>query len=329
MVCKPLKLVDCYDMKRALKVISVITALLLILHLHFAWTVRVVYFPYNESFIPQCAAGIRYVTLIEEVWPWVDALIYSFVPFVLILVFNSCIIRQILNANRLRHEITEEQISTSHSFQHYPGSSGSAGCAGSTSIITHGRFARYDSGKLTVMLLTISFAFLLTTLPGNISLIVSNVWTPNSSNLRQLAQFRLFRTITELLMYLNHSCNFYLYCATGRKFRVHLCRMFRLDKYACGYTNVQVLHTNKPENLQNNNCAAAAGRPGSCPRKGSSRHALMVHGVHHGVANGLKHLGPPGSSSGGRSSSRSPHAATVPPPQVATPASAYKRNHSS
>ena len=328
-VCKPLKLVDMYDIKRALKVIAVISAVLLILHLHFAWTVQVVYFPYDESLIPQCAAGMKYLTLIEEVWPWVDALIYSFVPFVLILLFNSCIIRQISNANRLRREITSEQISTTHSFQQYLGSSGS-GYGGSTSITSRSRFAGYDSGKLTVMLLTISFAFLLTTLPANISLIASNVWTPNPRDLHQLAQFRLFRTITELLMYLNHSCNFYLYCASGRKFRVHLCRLFRLHKYACGYTNVQVLHTNKPEHMHNNNCPAPGGHPGTCSRRGS-RHVLVHHGIHQGVVHvnglGLKHLGPPGSSS--RSSSRSPNAAAVHVPPPVIQAGPYKRSQSS
>lgn len=337
-VCKPLKLVDCYNIKRALKVTSVIAAVLLILHLHFAWTVQVVYFPYDESFIPQCAAGIKYMTLIEEVWPWVDALIYSFVPFVLILVFNSCIIKQISNANRLRHEITSEQVSTTASFPQYAGAGSSgSGCGAATAIITRSRFAGYDSGKLTVMLLTISFAFLLTTLPANISLIASNVWTPNPHNLHQMAQFRLFRTITELLMYLNHSCNFYLYCASGRKFRVHLCRLFRLNKYACGYTNVQVLHTNKPVNAPVNNGQVPEGHPGSRSRRGS-RHVLMHYGVPmHAVANGavgLKHLGPPGSNSrsSSRSSSRSQQVQQVMPPPPPPPHSGQgssKRSHSS
>ena len=36
---------------------------------------------------------------------------------------------------------------------------------------------------------------------------------------KRLAQFTLARTVTELLMYANHSVNFFLYCATGHKFR--------------------------------------------------------------------------------------------------------------
>ncbi|XP_055955440.1 uncharacterized protein LOC130012150 [Patella vulgata] len=37
--------------------------------------------------------------------------------------------------------------------------------------------------------------------------------------LENTAKFHLVKTITELLMYVNHSMNFFLYCATGRKFR--------------------------------------------------------------------------------------------------------------
>ncbi|BFZ19902.1 hypothetical protein BsWGS_22941 [Bradybaena similaris] len=42
-----------------------------------------------------------------------------------------------------------------------------------------------------------------------------------------LAQFRLIHTITELLMYTNHSINFFLYCATGNKFRQQVLDLLR------------------------------------------------------------------------------------------------------
>jgi hypothetical protein len=44
----------------------------------------------------------------------------------------------------------------------------------------------------------------------------------HKNNLRIVAKFSLARTITELLMYVNHSMNFFLYCATGQKFRHQL-----------------------------------------------------------------------------------------------------------
>jgi len=72
------------------------------------------------------------------------------------------------------------------------------------------------------MLLTISFAFLLTTLPMNVANIAATFCNVFKNDLQRVAKFRLARTITELLMYVNHSMNFFLYCATGQKFRHQL-----------------------------------------------------------------------------------------------------------
>ena len=267
------------NIKRALKVVAAIFFIFLSLHLHFAWTVQVVYFPVGESIVPQCTAGDKYQTLIEEVWPWVDALIYSFIPFVLILVFNTSIIRQILKANRLRREISSTTgiPSQSRLSGQLPGSNESE-CRGPTLFGPQNRFRAYDSGKLTVMLLTISFAFLVTTLPANIALITVNIWTPK--DMHQMSQIRLFRTVTELLMYLNHSSHFYLYCATGRKFRLNLCRLLHLNKYvACGYMEVQVLHSNKPDQHLHHNLKTqgAPHRPYQAGWRGSRNH-MMCHG---------------------------------------------------
>jgi len=41
------------------------------------------------------------------------------------------------------------------------------------------------------------------------------------------AKLILVRTVCELLMYVNHSINFFLYCATGQKFRRQLCALWR------------------------------------------------------------------------------------------------------
>ena len=53
-------------------------------------------------------------------------------------------------------------------------------------------------------------------------LIATAFMTPYRSDFAVLSKFILIRTITELLMYLNHSMNFFLYCATGKKFRQQL-----------------------------------------------------------------------------------------------------------
>lgn len=53
--------------------------------------------------------------LVSHVWPWVDALVYSFLPFVTILIFNSLIIRAVARSKRKRtYTLAATQVSAGH-----------------------------------------------------------------------------------------------------------------------------------------------------------------------------------------------------------------------
>ena len=81
--------------------------------------------------------------------------------------------------------------------------------------------------RMTVMLLSVSFTFMLTTLPMTISNIIANTVINTGHNTdRTVAQGLLVHTLALLLMYLNHSVNFLLYCVTGKKFRKVVTRMY-------------------------------------------------------------------------------------------------------
>ena len=85
------------------------------------------------------------------------------------------------------------------------------------------RPSQEGSTRLTVMLLTISFTFLVTTLPLTlVSIAAAFVSRTTGRDALTTTRFELARTIAELLMYANHAINFYLYCATGQKFRHQL-----------------------------------------------------------------------------------------------------------
>lgn len=85
------------------------------------------------------------------------------------------------------------------------------------------RPSQEGSTRLTLMLLTISFTFLVTTLPLTlISIAAAFVGRSSGPDALTASRFELARTIAELLMYANHAINFYLYCATGQKFRHQL-----------------------------------------------------------------------------------------------------------
>ena len=180
--------------------------LMLALNLHFFWTTQIRLYKHGGESIQQCDGAAGYQTLVVLVWPWVDAAVYSFLPFVVIMFLNVRIIRRVLAA-----------LAKRRSLSHPPeGKVDSPG--GSTR-----RGGGESSTRLTVMLLCISFTFLAMTLPVNIVLIATGFWNKSQFDVARTAKFKLVRTITELLMYANHSSNFFLYCATGQKFRRQIC----------------------------------------------------------------------------------------------------------
>ncbi|KAK2191341.1 hypothetical protein NP493_53g00000 [Ridgeia piscesae] len=212
-VCHPLKANSLCNSQRAKKVIVALLGAMFALNAHFFWTVEVRQFKHSQVPVRVCAAVERHAYVMENVWPWVDAVVYSFLPFAFIITLNGLIIRQVLLSRHHRHELRSAGI----------GELGGGGSGGSGGSVTEQRRPSHEGNtRLTVMLLTISFAFLLTTLPMNVANIAATFCNVFKNDLQRVAKFRLARTITELLMYVNHSMNFFLYCATGQKFRHQL-----------------------------------------------------------------------------------------------------------
>lgn len=192
-VCHPFSAGSLCSADRAKKLATVLMAVFFLLNSHFLWTVEIVYYSLDRARIPECSISYR---IIKAVWPWVDALVYSIVPFFVIILFNTLIIRHVMIARGKRDSLQNRYQ------QRRPSQEGST--------------------RLTLMLLTVSFTFLLTTLPMTIVSICAQFGNPKPDELARVANFKLMRTTTELLMYANHSINFFLYCATGQKFRHQL-----------------------------------------------------------------------------------------------------------
>ncbi|KAK6186501.1 hypothetical protein SNE40_008530 [Patella caerulea] len=203
-VCFPFKANGMCNVSRARKVIVLLIVIMFSINLHFLFTVELVTTPVDGKNIVNCEAAAPFPVLVDQAWPWVDAIIYSFVPFVTITVLNILIIRQVLKAHGSRERL-----------QNF----------GDRRVLETRRQMSEVTSKLTAMLLTVSFTFLLTTLPMNITLIVTYFWNKEDRELENTAKFHLVKTITELLMYVNHSMNFFLYCATGRKFRQQVLKL--------------------------------------------------------------------------------------------------------
>jgi len=80
------------------------------------------------------------------------------------------------------------------------------------------------------LLLAVSFTFVAATLPRCAALIATEFVSrslyaddPALDQARVYGSVRLALAATDLLMYANHAVNFFLYCATGQRFRRQLC----------------------------------------------------------------------------------------------------------
>ncbi|XP_033753651.1 growth hormone secretagogue receptor type 1-like [Pecten maximus] len=199
-VCFPLKASNLCRIRKARYIVFVPILALCFVNFHFLWTVQLRH-DKNDTINPVyiCDAGPNFSELVNGVWVWVDAGIYSFVPFAILSILNGRIIQKVCIAkNERKHLVTTDRNGCNNIRSKHSGT---------------GEVSR----KLTMMLLMVSFTFLLTTLPMNIILIMTKSW--NEQNQQQKADFYLAKTVSELLMYLNHTINFFLYCISGRKFR--------------------------------------------------------------------------------------------------------------
>ncbi|XP_060584024.1 probable G-protein coupled receptor 139 [Ruditapes philippinarum] len=197
-VMVPLKAPRFCNARNARITIATIITFFFLVNFHFLWSVKLQELSYNETIISKCQAKPQYSYLVENIWPWVDAGIYSFVPFSVIIILNGFIIQNVISAKKARAILRQHSsFSSTGSKQRSQGEM---------------------SKKITFMLLAVSIAFLVTTLPMVIVLIYTS-FAEDAGDDYSLTKRMLIETIAEMLMYTNHSINFFLYCATGKKFR--------------------------------------------------------------------------------------------------------------
>ena len=197
----PLKFLTVGSMRKTKVACLIILICVLLLNCQFTWSVKI-----TEK--GTCVPEENYSNFHKDVMPWIDAVFYSFLPFVILITFNVLIICSFRKA--YRRQKTLHGNPTSHKSASHNRSS-----------INH---------RMTAMLLSVTFTFIIMTAPKTILLCIRNevfmFLKYNTYDFQEIALYTLITRIADLCIYTNHAINFFLYCVSGQRFRKEMKQLF-------------------------------------------------------------------------------------------------------
>ena len=187
----PWKMTSQFAVTRAKITVIIISLTLFGLNMHVMWTYRAEY--RNNS------VRCRMNTDIRLIWDWVDHVLYSFGPFLGIIILNVMIIIGLRNKEKKLGSLRKGPRDTGH-------------------VKTQ--------RQITVMLLSVAMAFAILTGPKCIFGLINKYWDRSEFTTKDKAVWFLVFIIFDSLEDLQHCINFYLYFLTGRNFRKELMELF-------------------------------------------------------------------------------------------------------
>ena len=171
-VTRPLHASSICTVRRARISVGVLVLCMLLINVHFLFT----HYLSEEN---DCTPHERYDFFIRQLWPWVDAAVYSAIPFIFLLTINLIIVRSLFQARRSRTHLRIYQSQRSRNQNQL-----------STSM----------SRKLTTMLLAVTFFFLLTSFP----MVCLQIYTNLSHHNNHIIAQSYLKPLCETLQYSNH-----------------------------------------------------------------------------------------------------------------------------
>ncbi len=187
---------------------AIIGAILAVFNSHYYWTITLVY--------GHCDEDPRYKHFTQNVFPWIHFSLTSLIPFLVMIVANSAISAKLIRANyakKVKLNVKKDVKLTS----------------------------------MTVILLSISVIFLLTTGPMSVLHIILLPIDDQTA-------YRLLWSSLNLLFYTNYSVNFLLYCVSAPLFRrelIEICRRNSVDTKPAGMP-AQKVHDERESEVEVN-----------------------------------------------------------------------------
>ena len=173
-VTRPLHTSSICTVRRARIGVAILILSVLLINVQFLFT-------HHLSLDNDCTSHERYEFFARHVWPWIDAAVYSVLPFILLLTMNLIIVRALFRARRSTSNLRSHQSP--------------AACHKTKLTVSMSR-------KLTTMLLAVTFFFLLSSFPMVCLQIYTNIDRHNRYN--QVFTQLYLKPLCETLQYSNH-----------------------------------------------------------------------------------------------------------------------------
>ena len=171
-VTRPLHASSICTVQRARKCVIILIVCCIWINIHFL-------FSHHLSAENDCTYHERYEFFSRHIWPWIDAAVYSILPFILLLTMNLIIVHSLFQARR---STTTLQICQSQ--------------------LTRQKNKLSISRKLTTMLLAVTVFFLLSSCPMVCLQIYINIHKNNQY--KQMFAQAYLKPLCETLQYSNH-----------------------------------------------------------------------------------------------------------------------------
>lgn len=155
----------------------------------------------SETFLSYISE--EYEEFFTTVYGWIDMIFCSILPFSLLLIANSVLIRKVSSSLRQ----TQQKLT-----------------AGNCSQL---QTRQKKSSSITVTLIAVSITFIFLTLPLSLYMTYMKLFSQGASSDSSIAAANELTLAVTYFFYLcNKSVNFYIYCLTGKKYRTEFAKLF-------------------------------------------------------------------------------------------------------
>jgi hypothetical protein len=159
-----------------------------------------------------------------RVYFFFDSIVYSIIPFLIMITCNVFIIAKIVRSRVRSKQVIRaktKMLTSSHS---------------TSQIVKNTNSMLATEKRISIILVGISFSFLILTTPVFIIEQLNDLY-PHDYN------WDVILACSYMLMYLNHVINFFFYCLTGPKFRNEVIKLF--PRFLFKNNNVNPVKTSK------------------------------------------------------------------------------------